>query len=923
VRTSHIDAARRRLEELTRELRIQLPVYVMVTKCDLVDGFAEYFDDLRTDGRAQVWGVTFPYNQSVANEGPGVFPSEFDALMARLNERVLERMEEAREARRRTRIFAFPQQMATLREPLSEWLTDVFGSREFGGQILRRGVYFTSGTQEGTPIDRLLGTIGRRFGATSAVMAPQGPGKAYFVETLLKDVMIGESGLAGVNRQLELRKASAQLGAYAATGLIATAGVVALTVSYNRNRDYLTQAAADIAAFERTDAVTPASPLPLVVARFDAIRAVVDAADRYRETTSLVMRWGLHQGGSIGNSARDAYTRELDSVLLPRLASQIRARMVQYSTQPEKLYIYLKGYLMLGEPKHLDKEHLQTLADLEWRQLDPSVAPALSQHFNALLTNAGTLRPVALDGGLVTQARASILQTSMPRILYDGIKQSYADQASQGLRLDQLAGIGADAVFKRRSNLPLSTPMPALYTRDVFKQITNEGRAALLNQLKNDSWVWGTTAASSLASAGTLVSAVTNLYEQDYIRAWDALLDDLQFASFVTIPQTNNALRILASPTSPLTGLMRVVADHTTLVDTAPSAAGTLLGKTTVGQKLENILKPAQRAVGMATVSPGTLVTAQFQWARQLTAGEAGKTPLDGILRTIGEIQQQLDTLGPDVAGGSPVQVLASPAFRGLVQTLQQQSTVLPPGLRRLVGEIAESTGDSVVQGATSEIEALYVQQVQPVCRGLISSKYPFANSATEVQLSDFGAVFGFDGLFDKFFTDHLAKQVDVTGARWTWRPGSIIPSHQLLGQFQAAQQLRDMFFERGSKTPSLKFFLTLSERNSASTRFVLQIDGQNFDDKHLKQPAVWPGPQAGSATTAWESRFYDPTTAYSGPWAWFRMIDDNRMASADPQRVLLNIKNKYHSVRITIEPSSAALNPFGSGTWRQFSCES
>jgi type VI secretion system protein ImpL len=191
------------------------------------------------------------------------------------------------------------------------------------------------------------------------------------------------------------------------------------------------------------------------------------------------------------------------------------------------------------------------------------------------------------------------------------------------------------------------------------------------------------------------------------------------------------------------------------------------------------------------------------------------------------------------------------------------------------------------------------------------------------VQLSDFGAVFGFDGLFDKFFTDHLAKQVDVTGARWTWRPGSIIPSHQLLGQFQAAQQLRDMFFERGSKTPSLKFFLTLSERNSASTRFVLQIDGQNFDDKHLKQPAVWPGPQAGSATTAWESRFYDPTTAYSGPWAWFRMIDDNRMASADPQRVLLNIKNKYHSVRITIEPSSAALNPFGSGTWRQFSCES
>ena len=67
----------------------------MVTKCDLVDGFSEYFDDLRTEGRAQVWGVTFPYAQSVANEGPGVFPAEFDALMARLKSEVASKLADA------------------------------------------------------------------------------------------------------------------------------------------------------------------------------------------------------------------------------------------------------------------------------------------------------------------------------------------------------------------------------------------------------------------------------------------------------------------------------------------------------------------------------------------------------------------------------------------------------------------------------------------------------------------------------------------------------------------------------------------------------------------------------------------------------------------------------------------------------------
>ena len=52
AREAHVDAARSRLDELNRELRIQLPVYLMVTKCDLVDGFAEYFEDLTRGRRA-------------------------------------------------------------------------------------------------------------------------------------------------------------------------------------------------------------------------------------------------------------------------------------------------------------------------------------------------------------------------------------------------------------------------------------------------------------------------------------------------------------------------------------------------------------------------------------------------------------------------------------------------------------------------------------------------------------------------------------------------------------------------------------------------------------------------------------------------------------------------------------------------------
>src|SRR5438046_7290278 len=56
-RDAQVAAARRRLDELGHELRIRLPVYLLVTKCDLMSGFTEYFDDLTPAGRKQVWGV--------------------------------------------------------------------------------------------------------------------------------------------------------------------------------------------------------------------------------------------------------------------------------------------------------------------------------------------------------------------------------------------------------------------------------------------------------------------------------------------------------------------------------------------------------------------------------------------------------------------------------------------------------------------------------------------------------------------------------------------------------------------------------------------------------------------------------------------------------------------------------------------------
>ncbi len=937
-RETHVEAARRRLNELIRELHIKLPVYVMVTKCDMVAGFTDYFDDLTQEGRAQVWGVTFPYEQTLSGDASDEFPAEFDELMARLNARLFARLEEERGARRRASVFAFPQQMAALRDPLTQFVNDVFSSMHFDRQILLRGVYLTSGTQDGTQIDRLLGAIGRRFGvASEAVAPPTGRGKAFFVERLLKEVVIGESGLAGVNRRLEVQKAGWQLGAYAAIALVVAVGLIAVYVSYARNRAYLGEVAADVAAFRRVPPPAARSSLEGLLPYLNAVRAVNDSANMYRDGSPWAMRWGLYQGGSVGESARLAYLRELDSIVLPRFAERVRRHLGEYATEPEKLYVYLKAYVMLGEPGHLDKAFLQSLADLEWKT-PGTVAGAdtsLATHFGSLLEYRETLRPIAVDQRLIAQARSTIGQESIPKIMYSQLKRSYGADSADALRLDVRAGVGIEKVLRRKSNVRLAEPVPSLYTQKVFKDVTGPiGMTKMVKDYADEAWVWS-TGGTSLANLPKLTAQVTDLYERDYDRAWDEILNDLEIVSFTTSEQYAEALGILGGTNSPLKGILRIVVENTSFV--APPSEAAALGAAASGTaasgaigRVTDILSAArQRITGTPGVAPGTVITQHFQPIHQLMAG--APAPIDGILDQIRKIQDKLLTLGPQAGGATPLRALTDPAWLALVRVLQLTAANQPQPVDALVGQIAQVAEGSVTKDATGELERRYQEEVVDRCRVKVGNRYPFG-SASDMPIIDFGDVFGYGGLYDKFFTDNLETLVDRVQHPWTWRPGSVEPSPGVLAQFERADRIRQMFFTPGSKTPELRFSVRLLHLDPLATRFYINIDGLELEvrpNAEKKSPVVWPGPQQGVAQYSLEDNATapDPKGFQQTPWAWFRLIDYSRLPHGEGQPEsdlvsVLRFEDGRHQAQVRIDASNATSNPFAADDWRQFKCE-
>jgi type VI secretion system protein ImpL len=837
---------------------------------------------------------------------------------------VFDRIQAEPDIARRTRIFAFPQQMAALREPLGDFVTEVFASTRFDRRMLLRGVYFTSGTQEGTPIDRLMGSLARRAALGEAVVSP-GRGKAYFIQQLLRDVVFAESGLAGINRRGEMRLAAWQLSAYAGMLALVVCGLLVFTISYRRNQAYIQDVAGAIERLAEQPPRGREASLESVLPRLDAVRAVWTRATAHRASGTMAMRAGLYRGGTIGDAARDAYLRELDGVLLPRLAARIEMRLREDLPEPELLYEYLKAYLMLGQPEHFDRVQVAYVAREEWlRATDPDTAAALFTHFESLLDAGAQPQPIELDQTLVAQARSTIRQATIPRLVYRHLKLRFLDDSEGQLRLDIASGVGAERVLRRKSGRPLSEPVPDLYTAAVFRTLTGKNTEQIAREFAEDRWVWGEEGQPSIRSSA-LVAEVTAIYEDDYINYWTGVLADLDIVPLSTLSRTKDALEVLARPTSPLRGFLKAVDEQTFVVK--PSEPGA----PTVTDRINDVFNRGRQKLGIATPAPGSKVTRHFADLHRLVTGEPGNAPIDGVVRRLEELQKKVGALGDGVGKTDPTNAGAVGAASEAADSLKLDAEHLPPAVGAVVTRIATGTASALRGGVSGSLANLYESDVLQQCRGLIS-KYPFnPASPDDVPLADFGRVFGPGGVFDTFFKERLADLVDTTRQPWAWRridSGSSIGGGLPLSRFEDAKRIREMFFRAGSAEPTVAFTVTPFELDARSRSVVLDVHGKAIEYRHDRErttAVVWPGERPdGPATVTFNDLDTAATQSISqaGPWAWWRLLGGSHLEqdAGSDVRYILRLEKGGRSAQFRIDAGSIR-NPFGASLLRGFRC--
>jgi type VI secretion system protein ImpL len=148
---------RRRIDELMRVLGVKFPVYLLVTKCDLVRGMTRFCDQLPEKSLDQPMGVI---NQDLKRDVAAVL----DAAMADIGERLrhlrLRLLHQVEPRAVDPGLLVFPEEFQHLKRGLAAFMGAAFKENPYQETPILRGLFFSSGRQEGTPFSHLLGALG-------------------------------------------------------------------------------------------------------------------------------------------------------------------------------------------------------------------------------------------------------------------------------------------------------------------------------------------------------------------------------------------------------------------------------------------------------------------------------------------------------------------------------------------------------------------------------------------------------------------------------------------------------------------------------------------------------------------------------------------------------------------------------------------
>lgn len=944
---AHARAVRRRLVELRRTLETAVPVYLILTKADLLAGFTDYFDDLDVEGRRAVLGATLLYEDGLPT--PEKLAKAFDTSVQSIADRQARRVFEEVDQRRRGMMLGFPAQLRSLRARLMRFAEGAFVTADEPAAHLR-GFYIASGVQEGAPLDRILASMAMVY-EQPAEAVPGTRGKAYFLNRLLTEVVFPEAGLVTTDPKAKARRRGQMIGALSAIALASLIVLIAWGTSYARNRAFqnmlteqtaiaegqLREAGADLTQVREDDA-----DLAAAIPALETLRNLPRGyAERRQGGPAFAMTFGLYQR-SLSLQGEETYLDALRRIMLPRLLLRLEQVMRVNADDPMALYEPLKVYLMLGQQGPMDAGAVKAWVAADWaNELYPGAdrnaeRASLTAHLDALVEDQDMAsvwegRKPPIDGELVARARAAVQTLSLADRAYAVMKQKAssagapweaANILSQG---DALAFANPDRVGGYR--------IPYFFTREGYDKSYLSGLATVQQDLKRDLWVLGGEGEGGVgAELSNVRPGVAGLYAQDYIAAWEGLIEAMAPGAYFRDPAAFGA--ITKSP-SPLKRVLLELRKNTIFEGGLQSGAGRVarytLNRSRAGRFAQDMA--ADRA---QSIDAGSEITGYFMNLHEYVGDGSRTAPIDEFVLALRGAGQAV-IAARSVGGGGGAEATQAQMAQAMAQ-VKTTAASAPPQLQSFATQAAGGGSQAQIGAASGAVGDAWAQSVLPACREVAQERYPFFSGTQDAAMVDALRVFGMGGVMDAFVGQRLMPMIDTSGPVWRWKdddPVAATLNPSTPEMLARTVELRDLL------AAGLPIRVSVATFGSGVGNVEVSSGGNRYrftPASNQPRPLLWSatgglpeasvvlyrsGPQRVSESGG--AKETPPAAEIArieaeGPWAFFRLMDRAEKANAGPTSIQASFGSGSERTTLAIE-LPAERNPFSrAGLW-SFRC--
>lgn len=741
---------RQRVQELTEQLEVFAPVYVVFTKADLVSGFVEFFEDRDRSERDRVWGATLPYDADGKRDPVASFEQHFDELYEGLKASSVARMSLHRGEQLPPGVLTFPLEFASLKPVLRTFLTTLFEENPYQFRPIFRGFYFTSAVQQGASTSRSSERVAHRFalqlqaGTTAAVFSQTG----FFLKDLFSKVVFADKSLVkqyASRNKLRWRYA-AFFGGVAALGI----ALSAWTWSYAGNRQLVENVQADLDKVVRLQA--DKTDLQSRLEALEVLRDRLAQLQAHRESRPWSLSLGLYQGKQIEEQLRQEYYAGIREVLLQPVAASIETYLAEVNANADTLqplpagtepqaasaptatpvsvraqpgftpytaasasnvtdaYNALKTYVMLADRSRAEAGHLSDQLTRFWRgwlEMNRGSMPreqmirSAESLISFTITQLGDRQFPQIQNNLalLDQTRENLRRVVKGMPARERVYAEIKARASTRFAPVTVARIVGDT---DKDVVAGSYAVSGTFTRQAWDEYISDAiKDAAYKELQSDDWVLKSTVHDDLTLEGSpeqIQKALVTMYKTEYVREWQKFMQGVTVQEFASFDQAVARMNRLGDPaSSPIGKLMQTLYDETSWDN--PSLLNERLERTQSGFMAwfkQTILRQAPPRVqvdvnlsaGKGEVPVGPIGKEFESLNRIMMARDNTPTLMRNYLDALAKVRSRFNQMKNQ---GDP-----GPASRELMQqTLEGGSSELAEALRLVDEQMLNGTSDT------------------------------------------------------------------------------------------------------------------------------------------------------------------------------------------------------------------------------------